>query len=123
MDTIINDLYVETKKVFFTKYRSIDANNIILTTVHVMLAVEVIPHLKGPEKKNIVLRVVEKIIADSPLDEQSKKVMDVMQTVTMPVLIDVLVDSTRGGIKLNTLSTWIKRHKCSPCARPTCIKK
>ncbi len=115
METIINDVYADAKKVFFSKYTSIDANNIILITMHCMMSVEIIPHLTGPQKKNIVMKVVGMIIADSPLDEESKKVIDVMQANTMSTLIDVIVDSTKGGIKLNTFGTWIKRHRCYSC--------
>jgi len=119
MDDLIQKIYLDVKQVFFVNYKGVDASNIALLTVHVMQAVEVVPGLTGDEKKAIVLKVIEMIVADSPLSDSTKQLLDLFIENTLPIVIDLIVNAASGSFNINTVGAWFKRHCCcTPAAAP-----
>ena len=106
----IQNVYNNVKKIFVDK--SVDTANIVNLTVHTMQLVEVIPHLTGGDKKNIVIEVIKLLISDSPLDDNTKAALDLIVQTTLPILIDTIISASSGDFNFNTIKACFAKWKC-----------
>lgn len=59
--------------------------------------------LKGEEQKQMVLKMVRKLIIDAPIsDEKEKLCLDLIDDGIMSQTIDLIIDATRGNLSINS---------------------
>ena len=79
----------------------ITPQSLVLLSKYAMEIVEA-TSLKGSEQKEMVIRLVKKIVEDSPLEEAEKKLCaDLIEKGTISQMIDLVVDATKGRLKIN----------------------
>jgi len=78
---------------------SLSIENLILITGNIMTMVEQIPNLSGPEKKDLVLSVLNQLIADVP-DPQIRVELQLADKI-LPYVIDIVVAASKGQLGLN----------------------
>lgn len=71
--------------------------------------------LNGIEKKEIVIILVNRSIADSDLDVRVKNTLKLMMETVVPGSIDIMVDISKGRYKFKyvpKIYTWLKKYNC-----------
>ena len=101
-----------------------DAENIIINIPIVvgmiMSIVENYKNLSGTEKKNVVVKVIKKLIGERiptfvKLEESHHKKLELVVQI-VPSIIDVLIDVANGRYNINEVVSCLKKWCC--CCRP-----
>lgn len=96
--SILEETYQNIKLCVMNKKITI-SDLIIITTK----AMEFVNKLKiqGFEKKQIVIDVIQKIINESDLDEQTKIACNLFVQITLPIMIDTIIAAANQKLKLS----------------------
>ena len=79
----------------------ITPQTLVLISKYAMEIVEA-TSLKGSEQKEMVIRLLKKIVDDSPLEEEEKKLCsDLIEKGTISQMIDLVVDASKGRLQIN----------------------
>ena len=79
----------------------ITPQSLVLLSKYAMEIVEA-TSLKGSEQKEMVIRLLKKIVDDSPLEEVEKKLCaDLIEKGTISQMIDLVIDASKGRFKIN----------------------
>lgn len=79
----------------------ITPDTIVLVVKYAMEVVE-LTNLKGVAQKEMTLRLTRKIVDDSPLDDEKKKIcISLIENGTLSQTIDLVVDASKGRLQIN----------------------
>lgn len=96
-----------------------DASNIIVLVTLLIKCVENIAKDKqGVYKKELVLKVLTKVINESKLDQNAKNALMVLVQTTIPVMIDTMISIANEKIDLGKIKTDMNKcfmNKCFCC--------
>ena len=82
--------------------------NIMVIVRYCMEVVE-LTRYKGHEQKKLVIKLVKKIVIDSPIsDEKEKLLLDMLNSGILSATIDLVVAASRGELLINVV-----KKKCS----------
>ena len=99
LQAIVDALYDQIKERIVLK--DIKASNAMLLLTFTMAAVEKQKQLSGPEKKEVVVSLVGRLVGEIPGDIEDKLALQAAVELILPPLIDTLVAATRGKLDLN----------------------
>lgn len=106
---IINSTYNYVKSVYGT---NITASNVVLIGSNLIQVVEKYKDLPGNQKKLVVISTIKMVIQEqTTLDESEKAALNVIVDITLPVVIDGLVDAINGKMSFNK-SSLKKKFLC-----------
>ena len=83
------------------KDKHIDENNIIDFVVKAMMLVETHKKLSGQNKKNVVIKMLLRLIELTTLDENRKSSLKFLIENLAPNMIDTIVSASKGVLNLN----------------------
>ena len=90
------------------KHIEICLENIMVIVRYCMEVVE-LTRYKGYEQKKLVIKLVKKIVIDSPIsDEKEKLLLDMLDSGILSATIDLVVAASRGELLINVV-----KKKCS----------
>lgn len=110
LQTSIDKLYEEIKK---TMDGSISRINIVSILLHMMQLIEGYEGLRGIDKKNVVIRVLNKLVDDTVELQQEKDELKLLISVTVPNIIDVFININLGNIAIKVKTKCFNWFKCS----------
>jgi hypothetical protein len=126
MQAIVDALYGQVKDRIILK--DVKPSNVMIMLTYGMTAVEKQKGLTGPEKKEVVVHLVRRLVGEIPGDDEDKVALQAAVELLLPPLIDTLVAASRGKLDLNkdgvvtadevsqtTASCW---RMCFPCCFP-----
>tara|TARA_B110001450_G_scaffold73943_2_gene70345 strand:+ start:744 stop:1166 length:423 start_codon:yes stop_codon:yes gene_type:complete len=101
-----NNIYNSTLETIKEKVSliSIRPSTLYLIIKYVMEEVEKTP-IKGPEQKEIALKLIKALIIDLTENEDEKVLLDLLNDGTIGNLIDLIVDVSKGKININKISS------------------
>lgn len=117
IENLTKHIYTEAKETFDDlKNGEIDTSNIINIATGLMSIVEKYPNLKGKDKKQIVITVLQELVDDIVKDDTLAMTLNIIIENTMSVVIDRIIDASKGKLKLGTflhkLYKWKSMLKC-----------
>ena len=84
----------------------------LMTIVKCAMEIIELTELKGIEQKDVVLKLVKKLINDRELDNDSKSLVNnIIDSGVLSMSIDLIVDATKGKLNIN-LKKKLKRFCC-----------
>ena len=84
----------------FGNFRKIDGSNVVSVIVKTMELVNGYD-LSGPDKKDIVMVVVERVLEVLPMESEAKAALRVAVRLILPNLIDVVISAARHVFDLD----------------------
>jgi hypothetical protein len=108
----INTTIVKSKNIYDTTLEAIKEkvslitirpSTLYLIIKHVMEEVEKTP-VKGPEQKEIALKLIKALIIDLTENEDEKVLLDLLNDGTIANFMDLIVDVSKGKININKIS-------------------
>lgn len=89
------------------------SSNIMSITVQLMQFVEKYPHIKGPERKSIVLNVIKQLVIDTmdPSNQETKDIMSILD-LTLPIFIDTIISVDRGELIIHSKQCFNSLFSC-----------
>ena len=99
MQAIVDALYDQIKDRIVLK--DVKPSNVMIMLTCVMTAVEKQKKLSGPEKKEVVVHLVRRLVGEIPGDDEDKQALQAAVELLLPPLIDTLVAASRGKLDLN----------------------
>jgi hypothetical protein len=107
-------LYNHLKSIHSEK---ITPTNIILIATEIIQLVEKYKQLTGNQKKTIVISVVKKLVNSQFDTEEDKRAMNLIIDLTLPSVIDNLVNAINGNLKFNKekVKSFFKKYFCCSC--------
>ncbi len=79
----------------------LNASNIIVIATELMQVVEKYKTLTGSQKKTLVINVIKKLVNSTVDDESDKKTLNTIIDLTLPTVIDNLINAINGNIKFD----------------------
>lgn len=99
MDSIIDGLYDTVADTYRAK--TVGVSDLVTVALYAMQLAELHTELAGPEKKQVVERVVERLVAESGLlGAEEAPAAQTFLAATLPTLIDTFVAVAKTGGKL-----------------------
>lgn len=90
-----------------------DASNIIILVTLLIKCVEnVAKDKKGSYKKDLVLKVLTKVINESKLEPDAKAALMIMVQTTIPIMIDTMISIANQELDLGKIKTNISKCFC-----------
>lgn len=108
---IFDELYAKIRGIIANK--EFNAGNWISLVTMSMEMVETLPHLTGHEKRDLVVDLVTKLVGEIPMAENQRVIVQSILSTALPVIIDVIVDSSLGVYAINLMEAAQK--KCNGC--------
>ena len=108
----INTTIIKSKNIYDTTLETIKEkvslitirpSTLYLIIKYVMEEVEKTP-VKGPEQKEIALKLIKALIIDLTENEDEKVLLDLLNDGTIGNLMDLIVDVSKGKININKIS-------------------
>jgi hypothetical protein len=92
----------------------LNASNIIAIATELMQVVEKYKTMTGSQKKTLVINVIKKLVNSRVDDESDKKTLNTIIDLTLPTVIDNLVDAMNGNIKFDKekAKSFFRRFLC-----------
>lgn len=109
-DKIIDDIYNIFKDVIGTN--GINVSNIAVVVVSLMQIVEKYGKLKGPQKKQIVLSVLNRTVDNFVTDADESEKLKLLLSISIPSLIDTFISMDKGEIVINVKKYSRKLFSC-----------
>jgi hypothetical protein len=94
-----DQIYAAVKASIGTRRVTVASVTIMITTA--MVEVEKITTLTGPEKKELVLHVVGRLVDEIPLDQEDRAVIRSAVMLFGPAIIDTIVAASKGQFNIN----------------------
>lgn len=114
-----DDLFDQAQKI--VEKRGLNMKNIVFIVTHLMQVVEKMEGLSGPDKKELVIDVIDKIIEISDLDDELKSSLQTFIDSTLPSTIEVIVSASKNQLNLNKV---VKRgSKILDAMKCKCLSK
>jgi len=113
---IFDELYAKIKGMIANK--EFNAGNWISLVTMSMEMVETIPHLTGHQKRELVVDLVTKLVGEIPMAEEQRKLVQSILSTALPVIIDVVCDSSLGVYAINLIDD--AQQKCHGCFASRC---
>ncbi len=110
--TEINTTIIKSKNIYDTTLETIKEkvslitirpSTLYLIIKYVMEEVEKTP-VKGPEQKEMALKLIKALIIDLTENEDEKVLLDLLNDGTIGNLMDLIVDVSKGKININKIS-------------------
>jgi len=100
-----NNIYNSTLETIKEKVSliTIRPSTLYLIIKHVMEEVEKTP-IKGPEQKEMALKLIKALIIDLTENEDEKVLLDLLNDGTIANFMDLIVDVSKGKININKIS-------------------
>ena len=98
--------------------KTINASSIMGLVASAMKVVQGFPELIGPEKKDIVINLIRRVISDLPLDELDRENIKMFIDFTLPSVIDNIISATKGNF-FGKIKDKAKSKGWSCCATET----
>lgn len=108
---VFDELYAKIRGMIANK--EFNAGNWITLATMAMEMVETLPHLTGHEKRDLVVDLVTKLVAEIPMAENQRSIVQAILSTALPVLIDVIVDASLGVYAINLIEE--AKKKCNGC--------
>jgi hypothetical protein len=89
-----NTIYDKLKAIIHEK--EVSASNIMSIVASAMRIVDSFGDLSGPQKKEIVIGLIKKIVDDLPLKVGDKDSIQAFIDFTLPTVIDNIISATKG---------------------------
>ncbi len=92
----------------------LNASNIIVIATELMQVVEKYKTLTGSQKKTLVINVIKKLVNSTVDDESDKKTLNTIIDLTLPTVIDNLINAINGNIKFDKekAKSFFRRFLC-----------
>ena len=85
----------------------INGRTLMIATRYAMELVE-LTHLKGEEQKQMVIRILQRLVKDAPLSEKKEKLcLKLISSGIIGQTIDLIVDATKGNFKINNVAKFV----------------
>ena len=94
--------------------QSISVASVIIMITTAMVEVEKITSLTGPQKKELVIHVIGRLIDEIPSNQEDKAAIKSAFVLFAPSIIDTIVAASRGKYNLN-LASRTKKGCCIIC--------
>lgn len=116
------NLLIDTFDVLYNHVKSIHSEkitpaNIVLLATETIQLVEKYKELTGHQKKTTVISVVKKMVNSQFDTEEDKKAMNLIIDLTLPTVVDNLVNAINGNLKFDKEKTksFFKKYFCCMC--------
>lgn len=106
-------LYGELKEI--VGERTVDRENIVEIALALMKLVEHYPDLKGPQKKQLIIHVLNTFIADTVADPTEAELIEGIVKFTLPALIDTVVSIDKKEVQVKVRKGIRKLLSCCGC--------
>jgi len=94
----LNQVYQYVKSIYGD---TITSTNIIIITSLLIQIVEKYKTLTGNQKKMIVVNTIKKLVNDSKINDDEKKILNLIIENTLPTAIDGFIDAINGNVKFD----------------------
>jgi hypothetical protein len=91
---------------------TVTANNIVTVVISLMKIVERYREVKGPQKKAVILRVMDRFIKDRIGNTQEAETISILLQTIIPPLIDTLVSVDTQKLKIKTKKCFRSVFAC-----------
>ena len=98
MLNILNQVYQYVKSIYGD---TITSTNIITITSLLIQIVEKYKTLTGNQKKMIVVNTIKKLVNDTKINDDEKKILNLIIENTLPSIINGFIDAINGNIKFD----------------------
>lgn len=107
-------LYYHLKSIHSEK---ITPANIVLLATETIQLVEKYKELTGHQKKTMVISVVKKLVNSQFDTEEDKRAMNLIIDLTLPTVVDNLVNAINGNLKFDRekAKSFFKKYFCCMC--------
>ena len=92
----VDQIYSQIKSSFITKNVTVGSIALILTTA--MSGAEHLTGLSGPQKKQLVIYTVNRLLEEVPIDATEKTTIQLL----IPSVIDMVISATKHQLDLNS---------------------
>lgn len=114
-DALVEDVYGTVKKTFNHK---ISPANVVVLITKTMRVAEKVRGATGPEKKDIVLEVIERLVNELPTGEDDKDAIMTAVHLFAPGIIDAVVSAAKGQLDLGKIAKNVRScFSCFSCCR------
>lgn len=100
------------KLVAIVKNQTLNPATSIIFITHAMQLVEQLKSLSGPEKKQLVIELMVKLIRESPLSDDVKALLYALPYAS---IIDSIIAASKNQLKINEVVSEIKTGKACGC--------
>jgi hypothetical protein len=100
IQAVVDSSYEEVKRHITIK--DVKPSNIMIMLTRAMSVVDRVKGLSGPEKKEVVVHLVRRLLDEIPGDSEEKGLLRAAVELILPPLIDTLVAASRGKLDLNS---------------------
>jgi len=108
-----DQIYSRVKASIGAQRVTVASVTIMITTA--MVEVEKITTLTGPQKKNLVLHVTDRLVDEIPADQEDRAAIKAAVALFAPVLIDTIVAASKGQFGINAGLLGAAPGKCGCC--------
>ena len=112
---VFDRCYSQVKKL--VEGQKITTANVINLLTTSMEVVEEVPNLSGPDKKELTILIVNKLIEETELSDEDQDAIQAIVTRALPFIVDVVIAASRGQYDFNKVT------KCWKSMFPCCFRK
>lgn len=91
---------------------TINSGNIVNILIYTMQTVELLKNIKGNQKKDLVMKIINKIIDKNVLDELEQKNLKFLAEMTLPSLIDTFISIDKKKLIIKSKKMFKNVFKC-----------
>jgi hypothetical protein len=103
---LVDQVYDDVRKSIVNK--TFSATNFIVLVTIVMQVVEKLAELSGPEKKEIAIRVIKRLIMEIPMPENEKEAIAIIVETTLSKSIDYIIMAANGELDFGKIKEQFK---------------
>jgi hypothetical protein len=95
-------------------HEKITPTNIIVIATELIQIVEKYKGLTGPQKKMLVINVIKKVVNHQIESDETRKTLNIIIDLTLPIVIDNIISAMNGEIKFNKekVQSFFKKYIC-----------
>jgi len=113
-ETVFDSCYNKVKSLI--NGQSFNVSNWINLVVVVMQCVDKITTIRGPEKKDLAIKIIVKLVGEIPFEnEDDRNNITLIINASLPTIIDTVVSVSNGQLLLNVKSCFKKIRKLFSC--------
>jgi len=111
IETITEDVFQQVKAAIAGRHFT--ANTFISLVTLVMQFVEKSLQATGPEKKQIAMNVIHKLILEIPMEDSHRTIVTTIVNTTLPTTIDFIISAANGEFDFSKVaSVWKNMFPC-----------